>query len=344
MRLIDRIIQCRTPFIVENCLDGSHTRLSGAVDAAADLERCPIRYVLDDALISLCTDLAYSNGTTIMECADLIRVPAENIWVEWCNKPWLQALSRNGLNDDADDVSPAGHYGMLIRACSDGRRGVMRAFWSAGDRDLDVLASATQARFFLDDAAEAVVLDEPGVLRVAAPAMDPQGILSRCFQFEFEDSWARYYREAAPFASQQREILHQSIGIVALAVPVLLAFFLLLTTRAGLPQQPSQLTRLNRDRMQRGRVPLADHIEVSAPLLPPYREAQVEAAAAGARRHPRLHHVRGHLVRRNDRLIWRVPHLRGRSQAGVLKSRTVEWRFDMGKAQRSERSSRGSTP
>jgi hypothetical protein len=342
MRLIDRIIQCRTPFIVENRVDGSHTRLSGARDVAAEIERCPIRYVLDDALISLCTDLAYSNGTTIMECADLIRVPAESIWVEWCNKPWRLALSRNGLNDDDD--SPLGHYGMLIRACSDGRRGVMRAFWSVGDRDLDVHASATQARFHLDEAAARSLLDEPGVMRVAARAMDPEGMLSRCFQFEFEDSWARYYRETAPLASQQTEILHDSVGIVALAVPVLLAFFLLLTTRAGLPQRQSQLQRLNRERIQRGRVPLADHIEVSAPLLPPYREAQVEAAAAGARRHPRLHHVRGHLVRRNDRLIWRVPHLRGRSHAGVLKSRTVEWRFDVGNAQRSERNSRGSTP
>jgi hypothetical protein len=341
MRLIDRIIHCRTPFIVENCINHSHTRLSGAMDTAADLERCPIRYVLDDALISLCADLAYSNGTTVMECADLIRVPAESIWVEWCNKPWRHALRRNGLKEDADDDSPAGHYGMLIRSSSDGRRGAMRAFWSVGDRDLDVHASATQARFYLDDAAAPMRLDEPGVLRVAASAMDPEGILSRCFHFEFEDSWARYYRQAAPLVSQQKAILHQSIGVVALAVPVLLAFFLLLTTRAGLPQRQSQLQRLNRDRVQRGRAPLAEHIEVSAPLLPPYHEAQVEATAAGTRRHPRLHHVRGHLVRRNDRLIWRVPHLRGRSHAGVLKSRTVEWRFEAGKVQRSER---GSTP
>jgi hypothetical protein len=344
MRLIDRIIQCRTPFIVENCSDGSHTRLSGAMDAATDLEHCPFRYVLDDALISLCTDLAYSNGTTVMECADLIHVPAETIWAEWCNKPWQQALSRNGLNEQSDDDSQLGRYGMLIRAASDGRRGVMRSFWSVGDRDLDLHASATQARFYLDDTAAPKPGDDPGVLRVGARAIDPDGVLNRCFHFEFEDSWARYYREAAPSASQQKQILHQSTGIVALAVPVLLAFFLLLTTRAGLPQRPSQLQRLNRVRTQHGRVPLADHIEVSAPLLIPYRDAQAEAAAAGARRHPRLHHVRGHLVRRNDRLSWRVPHLRGGSHIGVLKSRTVEWRFDSGKTQRRERNSRGSTP
>jgi hypothetical protein len=344
MRLIDRIIQCRTPFIVENCVDQRRTRLSGAMDAAADLERCPIRYVLDDALTSLCADLAYSNGATIMECADLIHVPAENTWVEWCNKPWQEALSRNGLRGDMDNDPPGGHYGMFIRAVSDGRHGVMRAFWSAGDRDVDVHASATQARFCLIDAAAPVLLDEPCVLRVAAQDMDPEGILSRCFQFEFEESWARYYRETAPSALQQIDILYQSMGVVALAVPVLLAFFLLLTTRAGLPQRPSQLQRLNRGRLQRGRMPFADHIEVSAPLLPAYREARVESAATGARRSPRLHHVRGHLVRRKDRLIWRVPHLRGRSSAGVLKSRTVEWRFDVGKPQRSERNSRGSLP
>jgi hypothetical protein len=187
MRLIDRIIQCRTPFIVENSGNNSRIRLSGAADAGADLERCPIRYVLDDALISLCADLAYSNGTTITECADLIRVPAEYLWVEWCNKPWQHALSRNGLNGDTADDSAVGHYGMLISASSDGRAGAMRAFWTVGDRDLDVHASATQARFYFDRAAS-VLLDEAGVLRVAAGAMDPKGILSRCFHCEFEDS------------------------------------------------------------------------------------------------------------------------------------------------------------
>ena len=49
MRLIDRIIQCHSPFIVEGNADGRRTRLSGAMDAAADLERCPVRYVLDDS-------------------------------------------------------------------------------------------------------------------------------------------------------------------------------------------------------------------------------------------------------------------------------------------------------
>lgn len=344
MRLIDRIIQCRAPFIVESTIDASRRRLSGAMDAAADLERCPIRYVLDDALTSLCTDLAYSNGTTVMACTDLIRVPAENIWVEWCNKPWQQALSRNGIDAESTEDSSIGHCGVLIRSSTDGRSGVIRNFWSVGDSDLDIHASAAQARFYLDSPVREVPPEEPGVLRVAAAALDPQGLLSRGFHFEFQDSWATYYCEATHDTSLRREILRRSIGCVALAVPVLLAFFLLLMTRDGLPQRVAQLGRLNRARGARGRMPLADHIQVSAPLLSPYREAQIERDSGGARRHPRLHHVRGHLVRRNDRLIWRVPHLRGRADAGIVKSRTVEWRFDDGGNQRRERNCLGSMP
>src|SRR6202020_3186426 len=103
-------------------------------------------------------------------------------------------------------------------------------------------------------------------LRVDAADIDPQGILSRGFHFEFEDSWARYYREAALTEAQRQEILRRSTGCVALAVPVLLAFFLLLMTRDGLPQRATQLERLNRARIARGRMALADHIEVCAPL------------------------------------------------------------------------------
>jgi hypothetical protein len=43
----------------------------------------------------------------------------------------------------------------------------------------------------------------------------------------------------------------------------------------------------------------------------------------GSRRPPRLHHVRGHLVRREDRVFWRMAHLRGHALEGLVRSRTV---------------------
>jgi hypothetical protein len=46
------------------------------------------------------------------------------------------------------------------------------------------------------------------------------------------------------------------------------------------------------------------------------------------RRSPRLHHVRGHLMRHGSELIWRVPHLRGHARSGRVQTRTVVWTFD----------------
>jgi hypothetical protein len=40
-----------------------------------------------------------------------------------------------------------------------------------------------------------------------------------------------------------------------------------------------------------------------------------------------LHHVRGHIARRGDKVFWRLPHLRGSARLGVVRSRTVQLSF-----------------
>jgi hypothetical protein len=50
-------------------------------------------------------------------------------------------------------------------------------------------------------------------------------------------------------------------------------------------------------------------------------------ANANRRRGPRLHHVRGHIARRGDKVFWRLPHLRGSARLGVVRSRTVQLSF-----------------
>jgi hypothetical protein len=35
-------------------------------------------------------------------------------------------------------------------------------------------------------------------------------------------------------------------------------------------------------------------------------------------------------VRRDNRIFWRTPHLRGSALAGLVKSRTVQWEFARG--------------
>jgi hypothetical protein len=110
-------------------------------------------------------------------------------------------------------------------------------------------------------------------------------------------------------------------------IPMLLAFVLLLSTRSGLPHRTSDYERLNRARQKSGKAALLDHIYLRAPLLPEYI-GQQRADLHGTRRGPRLHRVRGHLVRRGGSLFWRVPHVRGSARAGSVKSRTVVWTFD----------------
>ena len=97
MRLVDRIAQCRAPFIVQDLTTGARTRLNGAADFSSEMARCPMRFVLSDDLTRLCTALAYSKGARRLACADLLRIPAECVWIEWCDAAWLMELQRYGI-------------------------------------------------------------------------------------------------------------------------------------------------------------------------------------------------------------------------------------------------------
>src|SRR6202021_254777 len=114
MRLADQISQCRTPFIVENTINKRQMRLIGAADFSSAVIACPTRYILSDNLVGLCTALAYSKGARTLACADLLHVPAERVWIEWCEAPWLAELTRYGFKTDGQSII-AGRRGALIQ-------------------------------------------------------------------------------------------------------------------------------------------------------------------------------------------------------------------------------------
>jgi hypothetical protein len=330
MRLADRIAQCRTPFVVQNATTSATTRLNGAADFAKDLAQCPIRYVLSDELTRLCTALAYSKGARHLACADLLRVPAERVWVEWCESAWLAELERYGFQRDDKEAGCAGRRGAWIRSSPDGRRGSIRTFWSTGETDFDLLASSMEAYFNLDTE-KGEDPDPPDAQGSPALCVSDSArgtdLLHRCFRFRYERTWAEYYRHAVLTAERERAVARHALGTIAADIPMLLAFFLLLSTRTGLPRRTPALDRLNRSRARAGKAPLLDHIEVLSPVLLESSPTG-SGGAAMARRGPRLHHVRGHLVRRGSQLFWRVPHLRGNARSGVIRARTVTWTID----------------
>jgi hypothetical protein len=160
--------------------------------------------------------------------------------------------------------------------------------------------------------------------------------LQCCFRFRFERSWQDYYDRAQLTPVQAAALSHHALGTIAIDIPMLLAFFLLLTVRPSLPRRPLMLERLNRARYRLGKARLLDQIEAFAPLLPEYRPAS--GGSSGTTRRPsRLHHVRGHVVRRGSQIFWRVPHLRGRARSGVLHTRTVTWTIDPSERKRRSR-------
>jgi hypothetical protein len=199
--------------------------------------------------------------------------------------------------------------------------------------DPNVIASSMEAYFDFDmPEGEAPIAPDDSkraTISVFDPAVGEADILRRCFRFRYERTWAEYYANAALSTEQSNTIARHALGTIAIEIPVMLAFFLLLATRPGLPRRPLMLERLNRARSRTGKAPLLAHMEVFAPLIPEYPPYGGSGIGTAVERRPRrLHHVRGHLVRRGSQLFWRVPHLRGNCRAGVVRTRTVTWTMD----------------
>jgi hypothetical protein len=330
MMLADRVVQSHRALTVADPATGRDLRLNGAEACAAELAACPLRFALSDDLTRLCADLAYSKGARNLACADLLHVPAQSLWVEWCHAPWQGALEHYGFHTPPGNPQSGGRRGALIRCSPAGRCGVVRTFWTVGSGP-EVLASSMEAYFDLD----ALEGEEPELpdaelgagLRVCDGDCGGEDVLARCFRFRYERTWSRYYGNAALSELGHAAVTRHVLGTIALDIPLLLAFLLLLASRTSLPRRPQSFERLNRARRRSGQRPLLDHIEVRSPVLPEYLACQAPDGH-GSRRSPRLHHVRGHLMRRGTQLFWRVPHLRGSARSGAVRTRTVTWTFD----------------
>lgn len=256
MRLADRIAQCRTPFVVQNTKDRSISNLNNAAAFAKDISGCATRYVLSDELARLCTALAFSKGATTLACADLLHVPAERVWVEWSEAAWRSELARYGLKSPAVP-DHSGRRGAFIQSTLQGRRGLLRTFWADGESELEVLSSSMEAYFDFDtcEGEEPEIFGRPqsSSICVTDEVVGKADILRRCFRFRFERSWQDYYQKAQLTSVQERALAHHALGTIAIDIPVILAFFLLLTTRPRLPRRPLMLERLNKARARCGK-------------------------------------------------------------------------------------------
>lgn len=329
MRLLDRVARCRAPLLL--ALDRSPAvpfEVTAPSRYAPQVAACPLRFVLADDLTRASAELAFADGARLAGCLDLLRVPAAHLWVEWSDEVHQRVIYDTRSVRDYDATAPGRRVGVLLQGSRDGYAAVARTFWVDGgaDDESEVVMSPLETHIDLrGEFAEAS--DIPGVLAggFAAIAQADNPAMSSLLdhvRFRFDASWGAYYRAAAADSDAQRHVVHASLAAVARDVPLLLAFFLLLSANDATRSIPVERAAINRKRQAHGRPPLLDHIEVSASLHA-VREPDTAGAEVVGRQSPRLHHVRGHLVRRDNRVFWRIPHLRGSGLRGAVRSRTV---------------------
>jgi hypothetical protein len=329
MRLLDRVSRCHAPLRLS--LPQAPTApftVTGPGQFAARVAECPLRFVLGDDLTRASAELAFADGARLAGCLDLLRVPAPQMWIEWNDEVHKRVIYETQSAADYDAAAAGRRVGVLLQGSADGYAAVARTFWAdaAADECAEVILSPLETH--IDLRGRLTVANHVGGVLAGGWAALGHGndTAMNCLldhvRFRFDETWAAYYRAAAISPGAQRDVVHGSLAAVARDIPLVLAFILLLSAKDATRSTPVSRAAINRKRLAHGRAPLLDHIEVHASLDAVHATDSADAEP-GSRQSPRLHHVRGHLVRRDDRVFWRVPHLRGSGVRGMVRSRTV---------------------
>jgi len=330
MRLLDRVARCHAPLrLALGHAPAVQFDVTAPSHYASRVAGCPLRYVLDDDLTRASAELAFADGERLAGCLDLLRIPASQLWVEWNDEVHKRVIYDTRVAADYDAAASGRRVGVLLHGSADGYSAIARTFWADADADessegvtMSPLETHIDLRGRHPDPVDTAAVLAGGFATLTDSTDSAMTSLLDQVRFRFDDRWAAYYRAAATRPERQREVVRGSLAAVARDVPMLLAFFLLLTAKDATLTLPVSRAAINRKRMARGRAPLLDHIEVRA-SLDAVREADMRGVDPSGRQSPRLHHVRGHLVRRDDRVFWRTSHLRGSGSRGMVHSRTV---------------------
>lgn len=303
MRLVDQIIQ-------DHCWDvarsepGQMMRLHPNSDTRTALERCAVRYVLDPASSRQCSDLLNDAPAMFNPADSYLRVASESIWLEL-------------FSDPANDVRNTRRLriGALVSTDSSGRRGTIQGFYEGPDRPR---MDGGCIEFDLDRALQ------PGPLafRMRQASLPHLNMLFEHTLLTLRPECSSVLRGKPEVA--QRAFVSDLAENCWFHLPAVLAFSAMLNSGGILEQQPSNLDKINRARCKAKKRPLLDHVEVRMDLG--FTRACLGGEGLGVTRSsPRLHYVRGHLVRRGAMTFWRSSHLRGDVAQPVLP-RTINFR------------------
>lgn len=301
VRLLDQVV--RSPaFIKARDAAGVTRHLTSVGAKASSLDRCSLRYILDEDVAEQCRELIRRDNGLLDPDNELLRIPGELFWVEWPAETSDGSACRSSL-------------AALVEASPSGRSGTVTGFFeSKGQADLLILTT----EFDLDHPMESPAGSRDS-LRLAHAELRHLNKLFDHSRLTFDPTWRPFLeaRGAAGFQTAVRELS----GSSWFNLPMVLAFAALVNSGEVLDERRSELTRLNVARAKRGQPPLLEHVQVQMRLGSRGSGASGAGSSSG-RSSPRLHYVRGHLVRRGGATFWRAPHMRGDHHSPIL-SKTV---------------------
>ncbi len=270
------------------------TRIPDAPGLRDRLEACASRYVLEPDVAEFSRELVLRQPDLLCSSLDFLRMPDEMIWVEWTEQEW--------------QGQPAFHVGILIEADDAGRAGQLTLVTESKGNEPQISPAG-----FAFDLERLYPLQESSMgFSISHDSLALAPFFERV-RGEINPVWANYWKglpDPLSYAHEKRK-LAQSLWMVP---AVAFAFVLILGTNAQLDRERVGYERLNKQRLKRGKPKLLAHTEMRLRLFQPTGGDHGEAALV-SRRMARLHHVRGHFVRRGDAIFWRKPHLRGKANA-----------------------------
>jgi hypothetical protein len=323
MRLLDRVVS-QQDFQIQHESLGKAFLVQTAANFKSKLQNTVHRFVLDAPATAFCTDFAVLEAKTLSESIDLLRLPAEVFWIEWMDRARVEALGSHGPSfQGLDALATNARSGALVELIPGERRGMA---WLFTGYEADANLCPLYVEFDLDKP-RAAPSTGPYLKRfkVSCREIPDLDLINRHCTLAVEPSWFDYCKAATADAARFNQTVSRLASQMMFDWPLIAAFTMLYQAPDLLDRRSSNLAKLNAARTKRGRSELLEHVEISASLRNGRKDASSEGRlgapmAAGKR----LHHVRGHFVRRGDSIFWRSPHLRGNASLGIIKTRTVQ--------------------
>ena len=256
------------------------------------LREATARYVLQQDVCDACSNVTGEWADLLTPANPRLRAPLTLFWIEWSEAPGQEA-------------------GILVEAAADGRSGSLRLFWT-GDAGVEV----AQGEVLFDLDQPLAMHPRDGRRRFPLSGLPAElDFLQPHLALVFDEYWEDYFKASPLGALALSQAAAQCGANLCSDVIQALAFFALLGARVPLAEKPVERGRLNKARAKAGKPILLDHVQLTIGRPQPAHSAE-HSWQDGSRRHPRLHSVRGHLVRRRDQIFWRAPHMRGLENAG----------------------------